>query len=400
MTETRAYHSWSGVFAMAVCAFALVASEFLPISLLTPMAHDLRVTEGMAGLGIGISGAFAVFTSLFITVLAGNLNRKTLLLGLTVTMGISGAIVALSPNYFIYMLGRSLIGIVVGGFWSLSAATAIRLVAARDVPRALALINGGNALATVIAAPMGAYLGTLIGWRGAFFLLVPISFIALIWQGKTLPSLPVVARITQNRNPFKAFMLFARPSVPVGMLAASLLFMGQFGLFTYIRPFLETVTQVQETMIPLILLGIGIAGFIGTALIGHVLQSWFYLTLIIIPVLMAGLAIGLVAFGGLIAVVIVFLGLWGLTGTSAPVGWWAWIAKTFPEDAEAGGGLFVGVVQLSIALGSILGGLLFDYGGYRATFLTAALLLALCTILTAITARHAVSQTGSSGQRR
>ncbi|GLU37384.1 hypothetical protein Pssp01_14770 [Pseudomonas sp. NBRC 100443] len=57
--------SWSGVFVLAVCAFALIASEFLPVSLLTPMATDLRVTEGMTGQGIAISGVFAVLTSLF-----------------------------------------------------------------------------------------------------------------------------------------------------------------------------------------------------------------------------------------------------------------------------------------------------------------------------------------------
>lgn len=162
--------SWSAVFAMSVCAFALIASEFMPVSLLTPMAFDLHVTEGMAGQGIAISGIFAVLTSLFISALARNLNRKTLLLSLTVAMGVSGTIVALAPNYAIYMLGRALIGVVVGGFWSMSAATAIRLVPAHDVPRALAIVNGGNALATVVAAPLGAYLGAVIGWRGTFFL--------------------------------------------------------------------------------------------------------------------------------------------------------------------------------------------------------------------------------------
>ncbi|MBN9425621.1 MAG: MFS transporter, partial [Burkholderiales bacterium] len=63
---------------MSVCAFALVASEFLPVSLLTPIASDLHVSEGMAGQGIAISGVFAVFTSLFIAALAGGLDRKTL----------------------------------------------------------------------------------------------------------------------------------------------------------------------------------------------------------------------------------------------------------------------------------------------------------------------------------
>src|ERR1700709_346045 len=78
--------SWSGVFAMTLCVFALIASEFMPVSLLTPMAADLHVSEGLAGRGIAISGAFAVVASLFISALAGSMNRKTLLLALTGVM--------------------------------------------------------------------------------------------------------------------------------------------------------------------------------------------------------------------------------------------------------------------------------------------------------------------------
>lgn len=384
--------SWSGVFALSVCAFALIASEFLPVSLLTPIANDLQVTEGMAGQGIAISGAFAVLTSLFISALAGGLNRKTLLLGLTAAMGVSGAIVALAPNYFTYMLGRALIGVVVGGFWSMSAATAIRLVPAHDVPRALAIVNGGNALATVVAAPMGAWLGTVIGWRGAFLCLVPVALIALAWQWKTLPSMQAAARAPGIGNVFKVFTLFKRPGVTVGMLASSLLFMGQFSLFTYVRPFLETVTGVHGAAISLILLVIGVAGFIGTVLIGRVLQRGFYRTLIIIPLLMAVTALALIAFGGWAVLVVALLALWGLTGTSAPVGWWAWIAKVFPKDAEAGGGLFVAVVQMSIALGSTVGGLLFDHSGYQSTFVVSAALLAISAVLTIMTARGAAQR--------
>lgn len=380
--------SWSGVFALSICAFALIASEFLPVSLLTPIAGDLGITEGMAGQGIAISGAFAVLTSLFISALAGSLNRKTLLLGLTAAMGVSGAIVALAPNYFTYMLGRALIGVVVGGFWSMSAATAMRLVPIQQVPRALAVINGGNALATVVAAPLGAWLGTVIGWRGAFLCLVPVALIALAWQWKTLPPMQAAARMPGIGNAFKVFTLFGRPAVAVGMLASSLLFMGQFSLFTYIRPFLETVTDVHGAAISLVLLVIGAAGFIGTLLIGRILQWGFYRTLIVIPLLMAAIAVALVAFGEWTAAVVALLGIWGLTGTSAPVGWWAWIAKAFPKDAEAGGGLFVAVVQMSIALGSVVGGLLFDHSGHRSTFIVSAALLVASAVLTVATARR------------
>src|SRR5581483_9086587 len=131
--------------------------------------------------------------------------------------------------------------------------------------------------------------------------------------------------------------------------------------------FLETVTRVPVSTLPLILLVIGVAGFIGTALIGIVLKRGFYQTLTAIPLLMATIAVALIAFGGWTAAVVALLGLWGLVATAAPVGWWGWIAMTLPKDAEAGGGLLVAVVQLAIALGSTVGGLLFDTSGYRST---------------------------------
>lgn len=102
-------------------------------------------------------------------------------------------------------------------------------------------------------------------------------------------------------------------------------------------------------------------------------------------------ALALVAFGDWLAVVVALLGLWGLAGTSAPAGWWAWIAMVFPKDAEAGGGLFVAVAQLSIALGSTLGGLLFDHSGYQATFFTSAAILLVSAFLTILTARSKAS---------
>ncbi|WLG93417.1 hypothetical protein [Pseudomonas cucumis] len=36
------HKSWGAVFAMSLAAFVLVASEFMPVSLLTPIAADLH----------------------------------------------------------------------------------------------------------------------------------------------------------------------------------------------------------------------------------------------------------------------------------------------------------------------------------------------------------------------
>ena len=376
---------WSGVFAMSLCVFALIASEFMPVSLLTPIAASLEVTQGMAGRGIAVSGAFAVLASLSVSALAGGMDRKTLLLGLTALMAVSGAVVALAPSYPVYMAGRALIGIVIGGFWAMSAATAMRLVPPGQVPRALAIFNGGNALATVIAAPLGSYLGSLVGWRGAFFSLVPVALIALAWQWLSLPAMH--AGPSRAPGSGQVFALLRRRPVALGMAACGIFFMGQFALFTYVRPFLETVTRVNVSTLSLILLVIGVAGLAGTALIGPVLKRGLYAPLIGIPVLMAGTAVALIAFGTGVAAVAALLGLWGLMATAAPVGWWSWIAEAMPRNAEAGGGLMVAVIQLAIALGSTLGGLLFDAAGYASTFAASAAMLLLAAFLAFLSSR-------------
>lgn len=369
---------------MSLCVFALIASEFLPASLLTPMASDLHVSEGLTGQGIAISGAFAVLTSLGMPVLSGRVNRKAVLLALTALMALSGLVVGLAPNYLVYMAGRVLIGIVVGGFWSMSAASAMRLVPPHQVARALAIFNGGNALATVVAPPLGIYLASFIGWRGVFLCLVPLAAAAFIWQWIALPSMPAAPG---RKSIGCVFKLLKIRLVAAGMLAVGAFFMGQFAMFTYLRPFLETVTRVDRNTLSLILLAMGMSGVIGTSFIGRFLKLGFYCTLIVIPLLMAAIGLGLTVLGSEVGTVAAMLAVWGAVGTAAPVGWWAWLAKTLPHDAEAGGGLMVAVVQLAIGLGSTVGGLLFDASGYRGTFVTSALLLLLAAILVQVTAR-------------
>jgi predicted MFS family arabinose efflux permease len=78
---------------------------------------------------------------------------------------------------------------------------------------------------------------------------------------------------------------------------------------------------------------------------------------------------------------------WGLIGTAAPVAWWTWVTKALPDEAEAGGGLMVAVIQLAITLGAALGGMLFDGWGYQATFLASAVLLFSSALIAVLAAR-------------
>jgi predicted MFS family arabinose efflux permease len=363
---------WGAVFALTLCVATLIASEFMPVSLLTPIALDLRITEGSAGQAIAVSGLFAVLASLGISSATRGIDRRRVLLSLAVLMLVSGAMVALAPNAAVFMAGRALLGVVIGGFWSMSAATVMRLVPETDVPRALGMLNGGNALATTVAAPLGSFLGQYIGWRGAFFAVVPLAALTLGWLFASLPPMPS----DRGAGGGTVFRVLRRRQVPLGMAAVTLFFLGQFALYTYLRPFLETVTRVGVSTLSLLLLVSGVAGLLGTWLIGRMLRTRLYSLLIAMPLVMAAIAVALTLFGASPVAVGVLLAGWGLIGTAAPVGWWTWLSKVLPDDAEAGGGLMVAVIQMAIALGATAGGFIYDRSGYESTFAVSA--AALC----------------------
>lgn len=375
---------WGPVFALTLCVATLIASEFMPVSLLTPIAADLHVTEGGAGQAIAVSGIFAVLASLGISSATRGIDRRIVLLALTLLMMVSGVMVALAPNAGVFMAGRALVGIVIGGLWSMSAATVMRLVPERDVPRALGVLNGGNALATVVAAPLGSFLGQYIGWRGAFFAVVPLAALTLAWLFASLPAMPS-ERGTRGGTIFR---VLRRRQVPLGMAAVALFFLGQFALFTYLRPFLETVTRVDVSTLSLMLLLSGGAGVLGTWLIGLVLRTRLYSALIASGIAMAAIAVALTVLGGYPVAVAILLAVWGLLGTAAPVAWWTWLSKVVPDDAEAGGGLMVAVIQLAIALGATAGGLAFDASVYRSTFALSAVALCASALLAALSSRQ------------
>src|SRR5690606_38521989 len=148
--------------------FGLVGAEFLPASLLTLMAAELGVTEGMAGQAVTITAAVALLTSLFVATAVRGFDRRRVLLGFSVLLILSNQLVAAAPNRPLLLAGRMLLGVALGGFWTLSTANLMGLVTECYVARALSLMYSGVSAATIFAAPVGRYVGDLAGWRAVF----------------------------------------------------------------------------------------------------------------------------------------------------------------------------------------------------------------------------------------
>ncbi len=363
--------AWRAVYALALGVFGLIVAEFLPASLLTPMATSLNVSEGMAGQAVTATALIALVTGLLITPTTKNIDRRWVLMFFSVLQILSSLMVAFAPSLNVLLLGRLLLGIAIGGFWSMSTATAMRLVPAARVPKALAIIFSAVSIATVVAAPLGSYLGGLIGWRNVFILCAAPSVVALFWQLWVLPSMR-----PQSVGSFATlFKVLARPGMLGGMFATILIFSGHFAFFTYLRPFLETVAQTSVEGVSLILLGFGVANFIGTSVAGYLLSRNLHLTLALVPFVMSFLALLMVLFGHMVLLDAALVAMWGFAFGLVPVGWSTWLATTVPDEAESAGGLLVASIQLAISAGAAGGGLVFDLNGASGVFLGSGVLL-------------------------
>lgn len=363
--------AWRAVYALALGVFGLIVAEFLPASLLTPMAASLNVSEGMAGQAVTATALIALVTGLLITPATKNIDRRWVLMFFSVLQIISSLMVAFAPSLNVLLLGRLLLGIAIGGFWSMSTATAMRLVPAAMVPKALAIIFSAVSIATVVAAPLGSYLGGLIGWRNVFILCAAPSVVALFWQLWVLPSMR-----PQSVGSFATlFKVLARPGMLGGMFATILIFSGHFAFFTYLRPFLETVEQTSVEGVSLILLGFGVANFIGTSVAGYLLSRNLHLTLALVPFVMSFLALLMVIFGHMVLLDALLVAMWGFAFGLVPVGWSTWLATTIPDEAESAGGLLVASIQLAISAGAAGGGLVFDLNGASGVFMGSGILL-------------------------
>ncbi|NHZ44933.1 MFS transporter [Massilia aquatica] len=363
--------AWMAVFSLAMGVFGLLTAEYLPASLLTPMASDLGVSEALAGQAVTVTAVVAMFAGLLVPGLTRNVDKRVVLLAFTVLMIVSNLLVAFSSSLTVLLVMRILLGVALGGFWSMAAAVAMRLVPAKLVPRALSIIFSGIAVGTVVSVPLGSYLGGLYGWRSAFIAAASVGGLTLMFQLFTLPRM---APRTMMRTT-SVLGLLGRPGIGIGMMGCVLAHTGQYALFTYIRPALESVAHIDVNGLSLILLGFGVANFVGTLLAGWLMERSLRATLVLMPAL-----VGLAAFGMILLPVqetglMLLVALWGLAFGGVPVAWSNWVARAVPDQAETAGGMVVAAVQSSIAAGAALGGMMFGFGGVTGVFIIAGVVM-------------------------
>jgi predicted MFS family arabinose efflux permease len=356
--------SWPAVFSLTLGVFSLVTAEFLPASLLTPMAASLGISGALAGQAVTATAMVALVSALLAAVVTRGMDRRIVLTGFSLLLIASNLLVAAAPNLIVLLLARVLLGVALGGFWSMATAVAIRLAPAPMAPRALSILFSGVSVATIVAVPLGSYLGGLYGWRSVFLFAAFIGVVTLLCQLTFLPRLPSshVARLGTLVD------VLLRPGIRLGVICSVLVFGGHFALFTYVRPFLETIAGIGANGIALMLLGFGVANFAGTLCAGILMERSLILTLTLAPLVIGAVGSGLALLHLGLPAQVAMVAAWGMAFGAVPVGWSTWTARAVPDETESAGGILVAAVQIAIAAGAALGGSIFSFSGVTGVF--------------------------------
>ncbi|TDV33810.1 putative MFS family arabinose efflux permease [Paraburkholderia caballeronis] len=363
--EGHTRHGWLGVASIAAGTFLLVATEFLPIGLLSRLALDLHVSEGRAGLSVTAPGFVAALAAPLLVVLAGAMDRRAIIVALTATIVASNVMAALAPDFPVFLASRLMLGLAVAGLWSFAVAAGRRLVPESAGARATSIISAGISAGTVFGMPVGASLDGLIGWRMVFAANAALGLLVVLVQLRYLPRLVM-------RTAIRASQLFAFARIPMaaaGLLASGFVAAGHFVAYTFLEPYLRNTLALGATGVTLTLAGYaatGIVGsFVGERLAGSDVRRAFAAAaaLLAASVLLAVAARGSPAWA--IAVVM----LWGAAFGAVPVCVQMWMFNASPALYEAGSALMVSAFQISLAAGAAIGGVLVDNSGLDAAFL-------------------------------
>lgn len=337
------------VLAATAATFTVVTAEMLPVGLLTPMAAELGVGEGAAGLTMTLPGLTAAVAAPLVVRLTRNADRGRVMRALMLLLVAANLAAAWAPNLPLMLAARVGVGVAIGGVWVIAATLAPRLVPPASAPRANALVFSGVAAASVLGVPLGTRLGDLVGWRWAFAAAALMAVLVTLALAALLPGLPPVPPAAGGRARGLALAL----TIP------ALLVTGHFAAYTYVRPLLE---DAGAEGISALLLAYGLAGVAGNFIAGiRAAKSPTRTLAVIITALAAVIAVAPLTTGTTASALMLLA--WGVAYGGVSVGTQTWVLRTVPGSRETVAAAYTSVFNLAIASGALAGGLATDHAG-------------------------------------
>ncbi|MBB4291507.1 putative MFS family arabinose efflux permease [Rhizobium leguminosarum] len=369
--------SWLGVGSLAIGSFALVTSEFLPVGLLPDIARSLDVMTGQAGLLMTMPGIVAAAAAPLSIAFAGHIDRRRVLLALLVALAVSNVLAATATSLTMILIGRFLLGLAVGAFWTIAGSLGPRLRPGPEGVKANAVILSGISFGTVAGVPAGAVIGDVFDWRISFWAGAGLAVVSIVAVMALLPSLPA-----KNRRGIRGMPgLLLRPKARIGLFAVLTIFLGHFAAYTFVTPYLNENASISGATLSLLLLINGVAGFIGNMLGGWVSSKKVSLSVIVAAGLLGGSALLLFLLGSSQVAAFVAVAVWGLGFGMVPIAMQSFLQSAARDALEDMQAMFVSVGQIAIGLGSFVGGLIVDGTGLSGAILFGSIAASLTILL-------------------
>ncbi|WP_405656148.1 MFS transporter [Streptomyces sp. RK9] len=348
--------SWLAVCSVTAGLFAIVTVEILPIGLLPEIGRSFDVTNGTAGLTMTMPGFLAALSAPLVTTATARVDRRVMLCAFMALLALANFVVAVAPAYWLVLVSRVLVGVTIGGFWSIGAGLAGRLVPSESVGRATAVIFSAVPFGSVLGVPLGTFLGEAAGWRTAFTVMGVLSVGVCGAMVLVLP--PLAPEEALRASVLRAALRGS--GTRWALLVTFLVVLAHFGAYTYVTPFLRQVTDVGPGVVTVFLLAYGAAGIAGNFLGGAAVARRPRAAFAVAAGLMAAAALLLPVLGERPGGAVALLVVWGVAYGAVPVCSGAWFAAAVPRSPEAASVLFTASFQATISLGALAGGAVVD----------------------------------------
>ncbi|MBG9541565.1 MFS sugar transporter [Cytobacillus firmus] len=349
------------LLALAISAFGIGTTEFVPVGLLSAISGDLGISITLAGLLISGYAMGVAIGAPILTALTSKMNRKSLLMSLMVLFIIGNSVAAMSSSFTFLLAARFITAFSHGIFFSIGSTIAADLVPENKRASAIAFMFTGSTVATVTGVPLGTFIGQIFGWRATFWGVALLGIIGIIASAFLIPSdlkqAPASKFSEQLKilNSGKLLLAFSITALGYG---------GTFVSFTYLTPLLEDVTGFSAKWGSIILLVYGVAVAIGNVFGGKAsdkdpLKALFWMFTL------QAIILGLLTFAapfkifGLIAIFLMglfaFMNVPGLQILVVNLA-----EKYVPSAVNVASALNIAAFNIGIAIGSFTGGLIVD----------------------------------------
>jgi MFS transporter, DHA1 family, inner membrane transport protein len=349
------------LLALAISAFGIGTTEFVPVGLLSTISEDLNISITLAGLLISGYAMGVAFGAPILTALTNKMSRKTLLMSLMVIFIIGNSIAAISTSFGLLLAARIITAFSHGVFFSIGSTIAADLVPEDKRASAIAFMFTGLTVATVTGVPLGTFIGQLFGWRATFGGVALLGVVGIIASAILIPKNIKPAPPAKFSDQLK---ILGNGPLLLAFAITALGYGGTFVAFTYLTPILQDITGFSPRVVSIILLVYGVAVAIGNSIGGKAADKnplkallWMFIAQAIILVILSFTAPFKVA-----GVITIFLmGMFAFMNVPGLQVLVVRLAERYvPAAVNVASALNIAAFNLGIAIGAFVGGLIVD----------------------------------------